>query len=73
MTMVAAGLGVCMLPQYSAALQALELRPLVDPPVSRTIALVTLAGRRFSPAVKTFVQAIKAYRWPESDGLARPA
>jgi LysR family hydrogen peroxide-inducible transcriptional activator len=73
MTMVAAGLGVCMLPQYSATLQALELRPLVDPPVSRTIALVTLAGRRFSPAVKTFVQAIKAYRWPESDGMARMA
>ncbi len=69
MTMVASGLGVCMLPQYSATLQALELRPLIDPPVFRHVALVTLAGRRFSPAVKTFVQAIKAYRWPNPDDM----
>lgn len=72
MTMVAAGLGICMLPQFSATLPALELRPLVDPPVSRTISLVTLAGRRFSPAVKTFVQAIKAHRWPLDEAPAGP-
>jgi hypothetical protein len=30
---------------------------------------VTVAGRRFSPAVAAFVRAIKAYRWPSTDGL----
>jgi len=64
LTMVAAGLGVCLLPEFSASLPALELRPVVEPPVKRTVSLVTLAGRRFSPAVRSFVQAIKAYRWP---------
>ena len=33
----------------------------------REVSLVTVAGRRFSPAVATFVKATKAYRWsPES-------
>ena len=38
---------------------------MIDPEVSREVGLVTVAGRRFSPAVAAFVRAIKAYRWPE--------
>ena len=38
---------------------------MTDPEVSREVCLVTVAGRRFSPAVLTFVNAVKSYGWAE--------
>jgi LysR family transcriptional regulator, hydrogen peroxide-inducible genes activator len=66
---VMAGIGVAFLPEYSVILPGLQTRPLVEPEVAREVALVTVAGRRFSPAVATFVRAIKAYQWPSADGV----
>jgi LysR family transcriptional regulator, hydrogen peroxide-inducible genes activator len=66
-TMVTAGLGICFLPEYSPVLAGLRCRPLVDPEVAREVCLVTVAGRRYSPAVATFIKAIRAYRWPEEE------
>ena len=43
----------------------LQTRRVIEPEVAREVALVTVAGRRFSPAVAAFVRAIKAYRWPQ--------
>ena len=63
-TMVIAGMGVCFIPEFSPTVPGLVTRPLVDPEVAREVLLVSIAGRRFSPAVATFVKAIKAYRWP---------
>jgi LysR family hydrogen peroxide-inducible transcriptional activator len=63
--MVMAGMGICFMPEYSAILPGLGTRPIVDPPVTRTVHLATVAGRRFSPAVATFVKAIDRYQWPE--------
>ena len=63
--MVTAGMGICFMPEFSAVLPGLRTRPIVDPPVSRTVHLATVAGRRFSPAVATFVKAIDRYKWPE--------
>jgi hypothetical protein len=40
------------------------MRRVIDPEVSREVGLVTVAGRRFSPAVAAFVRAIKSYQWP---------
>ena len=62
-TMVMAGMGICFLPEYSPVLPGLHLRP-VEPTLARKVSLVTVAGRRFSPAVATFVRSIKTYRWP---------
>jgi DNA-binding transcriptional LysR family regulator len=64
LNMVAAGMGVCFIPAYSAVIPGVVTRPLVDPSVSRDVSLATMAGRRFSPAVLTFLRALKAYRWP---------
>jgi hypothetical protein len=36
----------------------------IEPEVVREVSVVTVAGRRFSPAVAAFVRAIKAYQWP---------
>ena len=68
-TMVMAGMGICFMPEYSAIVPGLQTRRVVDPEVVREVSLVTIAGRRFSPAVAAFVRAIKAYKWPSADGL----
>jgi len=69
-TMVMAGLGICFLPEFSPTLPGLSTRPLIEPEVSREVSLVTVPGRRFSPAVAAFVKAVKRYSWQEAK---RPA
>lgn len=71
-TMVAAGMGVCFIPEFSATHPGLVLRRVEDPGVARDICLVTVAGRRWSPAVASFVQAIRRYAWPSTDASGRP-
>jgi DNA-binding transcriptional LysR family regulator len=64
-TMVMTGMGICFIPEFSPVLPGLVTRPLTDPEVAREVSLVSVSGRRFSPAVATFVKAIKAYKWPD--------
>jgi len=61
--MIMAGMGVCFTPEYSPVLPGLHTRPVIDPEVVREVSLVTVAGRRFSPAVAAFVKAVKAHGW----------
>ena len=72
-TMVMAGIGIAFLPEYSVLLPGLQTRPLIDPEVTRDISLVTVGGRRHSPAVAAFVRAIKAYPWPAGANRADAA
>jgi len=65
-TMVAAGMGVCFLPEYSIIVPGLVMRPLVSPRVARQVCLVTVAGRRWSAPVGSFIQAIRRHNWPEN-------
>lgn len=65
LTMVAAGMGVCFLPEYSNTVPGVISRPVVDPPIQRDISLVTVAGRRWSSPLSAFVRAIRGYCWPE--------
>jgi DNA-binding transcriptional LysR family regulator len=62
--MVMAGMGICFLPEFSPTMPGLHARRLIEPEVVREVSLVTVSGRRFSPAVATFVRALKAYKWP---------
>lgn len=62
--MVLAGIGFAFMPEYSVTLPGLLQRPLVDPAVERTIATVTVPGRRFSPAVDALMRAAGAFAWP---------
>jgi LysR family hydrogen peroxide-inducible transcriptional activator len=62
-SLVLAGMGVCFIPEYSPVLPGLQQRRVADPEIQREILLVTVAGRRFSPAVMTFVKAAKAFAW----------
>jgi len=62
--LAATGLGICVLPQNKPTVPGLITRPLSDPSVSRSIWLVTVAGRRFSPAVAAFMGAARQFPWP---------
>ena len=62
--MVLARIGFAFMPEYSVTLPGLIQRALVGPEVSRTISLVTIPGRPFSPAVAAFVRAAQAFAWP---------
>jgi DNA-binding transcriptional LysR family regulator len=61
--MVAAGMGVCFLPEYSVTVPGLVLRPMQPPAVTRDVSLVTVAGRRWSSPLASFVQAVRRYQW----------
>src|SRR3954471_4706663 len=61
--MVAAGFGVCFLPEFSPTIPGLRTQPVSEPEVAREVSLVSMAGRRFSPAVLAFTRAIRAYDW----------
>jgi LysR family transcriptional regulator, hydrogen peroxide-inducible genes activator len=72
-TMVAAGMGVCFLPEFSATHPGVVTRVVTDPEVRREVCLVTVAGRRWSAPVASFVHSIQRYRWPEAEMAAAPA
>ena len=66
LTMVAAGLGVSFLPENSATFPGVIGCPVIQPAVRRNICLVTVAGRRHSAPVASFVDAVQRYTWPAS-------
>ena len=61
--MVAAGFGICFLPEFSTTIPGVLTSPVVEPEIVREVSLVSIAGRRFSPAVAAFARSIRAYRW----------
>ena len=62
--MVLTRIGFAFMPEFSVILPGLIQRPLVEPEVERSIALITVPGRPFSPAVATFVRAAQSFAWP---------
>ncbi len=61
--LLATGLGCAVMPEFLPRLSGVVLRLLVEPEVGRTVSLVTVAGRRFSPTTQALVQLAKTYRW----------
>jgi LysR family transcriptional regulator, hydrogen peroxide-inducible genes activator len=45
-------------------LPGLMTRPYVEPEIKRTVSLVTVGGRRHSPALAAFVKSVKGFDWP---------
>jgi DNA-binding transcriptional LysR family regulator len=66
-TMVAAGFGICFIPEFSPTIPGVLTRVVADPEVVRQVSLVSIAGRRFSPVVAAFARAIRGYKWPEAE------
>jgi DNA-binding transcriptional LysR family regulator len=63
-SMVLAGLGFAFMPEFSVRLQGLQQRPLIDPPVKRSVLIAEVRGRQRTPAAKLFVDSIRGYQWP---------
>ncbi len=63
LTMVAAGLGICFLPEFSATVPGVIARPVVEPEVRREVCLVTVAGRRHSAPNAAFINAVERHAW----------
>ena len=70
LTMVAAGMGICFLPEYSNTIPGRD-QPSGDLAVGRARG-VPGDGRRASlvVTVSAFVRAVKQYRWPEAPDAA---
>jgi DNA-binding transcriptional LysR family regulator len=64
LTMVAAGLGVCFLPEHTAVFPGVIGCPVTAPSVARSVCVVTVAGRRQAPPLKAFINAVQRYPWP---------
>ena len=69
--MVAAGMGICFLPEYSATHPGIQHRVVEGPAVSRDVSLVTVGGRSLSTAAQTFIAAVRSYDWRSA--TRRPA
>ena len=67
--MVAAGFGVCFLPEFSPTIPGVRTQPVTDPEVTRDVSLVSMSGRRFSPAVLTFIRAMREHNWSANRDL----
>lgn len=71
--MVRAGLGVCLMPEDGVLVDGIRCCDVIDPPLTRSIELVTLAGRPFPPGLRQFIDFAAAYDWyPGAAGAARP-
>ena len=72
LTMVAAGLGICFLPENTAIFPGVVGCPVVSPSVTRSVCVVTVAGRRSSPPLKAFLTAVRRYPWQRSPVAGDP-
>ena len=61
--MVLANVGFAFMPEFSVTHPDSIRRPLIEPAVQRTISLITVRGRKHSPAVATFIRAVRSYKW----------
>lgn len=61
---VAAGAGVCMLPERSAIVAGLTLRPVDTLDLSRTVAFQSISGSGTAAALRQLRVLIERYEWP---------
>jgi DNA-binding transcriptional LysR family regulator len=71
--MVAAGLGVMLMPQTMANGSALAARPIAGNPLHRKVALMVVAGRKYSPALDAFIKLARQFDWAKMLQANTPA
>ena len=62
-SMIMTGMGCSLMPEYLSMHPNLRTRLIVNPEVTRQIELVTVSGRRFSPAVAALVRMARTDEW----------
>ncbi|MEI7714282.1 MAG: LysR family transcriptional regulator [Rhodospirillales bacterium] len=63
LSMVAAGMGVCVRPEFSLPVPGVVIRPIADPLPARDVCITTVSGRRRTLPVTTFIQAVRQHPW----------
>lgn len=63
-SMVLARIGFAFMPEYSVTSPELLQRTLIEPTVTRTVALASIPGRPYSPATAAMVRAAQCFHWP---------
>jgi DNA-binding transcriptional LysR family regulator len=63
-SMVMARIGFAFMPEYSVTLPGLMQRPLIEPELTRRVALVRAPGRPYSPAAAALVRVAQGFHWP---------
>jgi DNA-binding transcriptional LysR family regulator len=71
-SLVAGGVGVCFLPEFSACVGGLRSRRLIAPRVARSVSLVSVIGRRRTPQASHFVNLASSYEWPYGEIAQSP-
>jgi len=61
--MILSGLGCAVMPEFLPILPGIATRIVVEPEIAREIKLVTVAGRRFSPGLRGFVDLARRHPW----------
>lgn len=61
--MILAGMGCAVIPEFMPLMPGISTRLIVGPEVTRKISLVTVAGRRFSPAVQALISLMQKQKW----------
>jgi DNA-binding transcriptional LysR family regulator len=64
--MVAGGLGICFIPEFSAVIPGLQAKPVIQPEIWRNICIGTVKGRALSPVVSEFMRRVQAHQWAPS-------
>jgi LysR family hydrogen peroxide-inducible transcriptional activator len=68
--MVAAGLGVMLVPETTSLAAGLSSRPIADLHLERDIHLVAVAGRYIAPAIARFIRAAQNHVWARATSAA---
>lgn len=71
--MIRSGMGWGFFPEHYVFPADVVVRPIVSPEFTRTVSLVTVRGRPFSPAVGAFVKAARSFPWPGLRDAVRSA
>jgi len=64
--LVMARMGFAFLPEFSVVVPGLPARPLIDPPISRQVTLVTTREAAKLPACKALLREARRYRWAQA-------
>jgi DNA-binding transcriptional LysR family regulator len=69
--LAAAGLGIVLAPEHMPRLPSLKALPIEGDPVWREVRLLTVQGRRYSPALDAFVKVARLRDWSLHTGPLR--
>lgn len=62
--LVLAGHGCSVMPELLPTVPGILTRPMTEPAVTRTIALVNVAGRELTPSMRAVMRLASTYPWP---------